>query len=195
MKSKIFCIAFVFLLTGCKNEVAVTPHQIILSGLTFSPDTMTVPIGTTVSWLNIESVTHTVTSDAGDSIVFNSGNMFKGNEFNFTFTKAGTFPYHCNYHSGMTGKIIVPSGTNPNLFQVNITGFAFDPLFLTIPVGASVTWKNNDAATHTVTSSTSIFDSGDLTQGKSYTQKFTIAGTYPYICIYHSNMKATIVVQ
>ena len=195
MKSKILFVAFILLIWGCKNEVVVTPNQIILSGLLFTPDSMTVPLGSTVSWLNIESVTHTVTSDSGDSTIFNSGNMVKGNEFTYTFTKAGTFPYHCNYHSGMKGKIIVPSGTNPTSFQVAISGFAFDPLLLTIPVNASVTWTNNDAATHTATSSTSVFDSGDLAHGKSYTYKFTTKGTYPYICIYHSNMKATIVVQ
>lgn len=193
MRTKILVIALSqLLLLSCKNDVALTPNEIVMSGLSFSPNTLTVSIGTTVTWLNNEPVTHTVTSD---STLFDSGDMVKGNTFAYTFNKAGTFAYHCKYHSGMTGKIIVPSGTGTNPYQVMISGFAFSPATLTVPAGTSVTWTNNDAATHTVTSTTGIFDSKDMTQGKSFTFKFTTAGTYPYVCIYHSNMTASVVVQ
>ena len=185
MKSKILLIAFVSLLVSCKNEVALTPNQIIMSGLTFNPNILTVAPGTTVTWVNNESVTHTVTSDSSK---FDSGNMVKGDEFNFTFANAGVYPYHCNFHPNMTGKIIV---TN----QVIISNYKFSPTALTIKVGSSVTWINNDAATHTATSNNSVFDSGDLPTGKSFTYKFNTAGTYPYFCIYHPDMIATIIVQ
>jgi len=188
---KITCIAVVTLLiVSCKNDVVTLQNEIIISGLSFSPNSLTVQPGTTVTWLNNESVTHTVTSD---STLFDSGNLVKGDKFNYTFTKSGTYAYHCKYHSGMTGKIIVSGGTIPN--QVIIAGFNFAPATLTVAVGASVTWTNNDAATHTVTSNTTAFDSGDMTQGKSFTFKFTTAGTYAYHCIYHSNMTGIIVVQ
>jgi len=185
MKSKILFIAFVSLLVSCKNEVALTSNQIIMSGLSYTPNSLVVAPGTTVTWVNNESVTHTVTSD---SLKFDSGNMVKGDEFSFTFSSAGVYPYHCKYHPNMTGKIIV---TN----QVTIANFKFTPSTLTIKVGSSVTWINNDAATHTATSNNSVFDSGDLPTGKSFTYKFNAVGTYPYICIYHPEMVATIIVQ
>lgn len=193
MKTKIMIIALsVLLMTGCKNEVALTPNEVVLSGLGYNPGSLTVSLGTTVTWINNESVTHTVTSD---SALFDSGNMNKGNSFTYTFNKAGTFPYHCKYHPNMTGKIIIPSAPITNPYLVNISGFAFSPASLTVPVGTTVTWTNNDAATHTATSNTGVFDSKDLTQGKSFSFKFTTAGTYPYVCIYHTHMIGTIVVQ
>ena len=190
MKTKIFFITVLaILLAGCKNEVVMLPNEIVLSQLTFSPNNLTVPTGTTVTWFNNEAVTHTITSD---SALFDSGNITKGNAYYHTFNTIGTFAYHCKYHSGMTGKIIV-SGTIPN--QVIIEGFAFSPSTLTIKVGSKVTWTNNDAAIHTATSNTSAFDSGDITQNKSFTFTFNTAGTFPYICLYHTHMTGTIIVQ
>jgi len=193
MKLKIVCIIFLAgMITSCKNEVVMNANEIVLSGLTFSPGTLTVPSGTTVTWVNNEAVTHTVTSD---STLFDSGNMVKGNTFSYTFSTAGTFAYHCKYHSNMTGKIIVQGGSNQAPNTVLISGFAFVPATLTIKAGTSVTWTNKDAALHTATSTTTAFDSGDLAQNKSFTFKFTAAGTFPYICLYHTNMTGQIIVQ
>jgi len=52
----------------------------------------------------MDAVTHTVTSD---NAAWDSGNIPAGGTFKFTFTTAGTFPYHCTIHPGMTGTIIV----------------------------------------------------------------------------------------
>lgn len=193
MKTRILIIALCqLLLLSCKNDVTLTQNEIILSGLSFSPTALTVSIGTTVTWINNESVTHTVTSD---STLFDSGNMSKGNTFTYTFNKAGTFAYHCKFHPNMKGTVTVPSVPVTDPYLINISGFVFSPASLTVPVGTKVTWTNKDAATHTATSNTGIFDSGDLTQGKSFSFTFTTAGTYPYVCIYHTNMIGTIVVQ
>jgi plastocyanin len=70
----------------------------------FTPATMTVSVGTTVIWTNNGGVTHTVTSNSG---LFDSGNLTPGKTFQFKFTSAGSYPYHCNIHSGMTGSITV----------------------------------------------------------------------------------------
>jgi len=91
-------------MVSCKNEVAPTTNQISLSNLKFVPNTVTVAVGTTITWTNNEAPVHTVTSDA---TLFDSGNLVQNKTFSFTFTKAGTVPYHCNYHGGMTGTIIV----------------------------------------------------------------------------------------
>jgi plastocyanin len=79
--------------------------------------------------------------------------------------------------------------------QVVMKGFAFDPASVTVKVGDTVTWTNEDSATHTVDADNGEFSSGDLAQGKTFSFKFDKAGTYPYHCKVHPNMKGTIVVQ
>jgi plastocyanin len=78
---------------------------------------------------------------------------------------------------------------------VTIRDFAFKPSSLTVPIGTTVLWKNEDSAAHTATSLTGLWDSGNLDQGQSYTFKFTKAGSYDYVCNYHPNMRATITVK
>lgn len=70
----------------------------------FQPSSITVSVGTTVTWHNMGSVTHTVTSTSG---LFNSGNISPGGTFPFTFENAGTYTYHCSIHTSMTGTVIV----------------------------------------------------------------------------------------
>ena len=69
------------------------------------PASTSVKKGTVVKWYNEDSYAHTVTSNDGSS--FNSGNLAAGATFSYTANTTGTFNYHCNYHSGMTGTLIV----------------------------------------------------------------------------------------
>jgi len=71
----------------------------------FSPANLTVKVGKTVTWVNKDTVTHTVTSDG--SSLFDSGFMPTGATFQFTFTMAGTYPYYCTVHPFMKGTIVV----------------------------------------------------------------------------------------
>lgn len=71
---------------------------------TFKPKSITVAVGTTIKWTNTTTVAHTVTSDTG---LFNSGIINPGGTFKFTFTKKGTFGYHCMIHPFMVATIIV----------------------------------------------------------------------------------------
>ncbi len=72
----------------------------------YSPNAVTLVIGVnnTITWTNNDNAPHTVTADDGS---FTSGNISPGATFSFTFTKAGTFTYHCVYHPWMTGRVIV----------------------------------------------------------------------------------------
>jgi plastocyanin len=82
-----------------------TTVDVAIANFSFSPDTLTIKVGTTVTWTNQDSVEHTVTSDTG---LFDSGNLSQGKTFNYTFTEAGTYPYHCTpHHSKMAGTVIV----------------------------------------------------------------------------------------
>ncbi len=77
---------------------------------------------------------------------------------------------------------------------VLIKNFAFSPAALTVRVGTTVTWTNQDADAHTVTSRTGPLNSPTLDTGKSYRYTFTKPGTYQYLCTIHPFMTATVTV-
>ena len=70
----------------------------------YTPDDLNVAVGTTVTWMNTDSVSHTSTSDANG---WNSEIVAPGGRFSFAFQAAGTFPYHCAIHPGMVGTVVV----------------------------------------------------------------------------------------
>ena len=78
--------------------------SVSLANLAFSPQKLTIAVGTRVTWTNNDSVTHTVTSDDG---LFESGNLSLGATFSRTFDQKGTFDYHCVPHPFMTAQIVV----------------------------------------------------------------------------------------
>jgi plastocyanin len=78
---------------------------------------------------------------------------------------------------------------------VSIASFSFQPAALTVSVGTTVTWTNNDSANHTVTADDGAFTSGTLGTGGTFSQTFATAGTFAYHCSLHSSMKGTITVQ
>nr|MBA3275746.1 cupredoxin family copper-binding protein [Chloroflexia bacterium] len=80
--------------------------------------------------------------------------------------------------------------------MVEITDFTFIEASVTIPVGGSITWTNNDSAPHTATAmDREVLQSGTLNQGDSFTQVFDTPGTYEYFCEFHPNMSGTIIVE
>ncbi len=81
--------------------------------------------------------------------------------------------------------------------SVSISGLAFNPANVTVNVGDSVTWTNNDAGIqHTVSSdSGSELGSGAISSGATYVHEFNSAGTYTYHCDIHPTMTGTVVVQ
>jgi plastocyanin len=78
---------------------------------------------------------------------------------------------------------------------VTIQNFAFNPASLTVAVGTTVTWTNQDSAGHTVTADDGSFGSDTLASGATFTQTFSKAGTVAYHCNIHKTMTATIVVK
>jgi plastocyanin len=79
--------------------------------------------------------------------------------------------------------------------SVGIGNSSFSPSSITITAGTTVTWTNNVEALHTVTADDGSFNSGDLTYYKTYSRTFSAAGTFPYHCAHHANMKGTVVVN
>ena len=66
----------------------------------FNPKKITVPIGSTVTWIEVGGKPHKVNADNG---AFKSGTMSKNQTFSYTFTKAGTFRYYCRFHGASNG--------------------------------------------------------------------------------------------
>ena len=85
---------------------------------------------------------------------------------------------------------------NPGANELFMQSSKFNPSAKTISRGTTITWINKDSYNHTVTSSTSgIFDSGQLGQNKTFSYTFATAGTFAYYCADHSGMTGTITVQ
>lgn len=79
-------------------------HAIEIVDFAFSPPSLTISIGDTVTWTNADSVVHTATSTSG---AFDSGDLAQGASYSLTFTAAGTYDYLCTPHPSMTGTIVV----------------------------------------------------------------------------------------
>jgi len=75
-----------------------------IDNFVFGPQTLTVPVGTTVTWTNSDDIPHTSVSTEG---VFKSKVLDTDEKFSYTFTKAGTYPYYCTIHPKMTGQVVV----------------------------------------------------------------------------------------
>jgi amicyanin len=95
--------------TQASNGKTVTITTDSSGSFAFSPATLTIKAGTTVTWKNATAVGHTVTSDDGKT--FDSGMTnpiaAQSGTFSFTFTTPGTFAYHCSIHPFMKATIIV----------------------------------------------------------------------------------------
>ena len=78
--------------------------------------------------------------------------------------------------------------------SVSIQNFAFSPTPVTINVGDTVTWTNNDSINHTTTSNTGIWDSGLMGPGASFSHTFIQAGTFDYLCTIHGFTGRVVVV-
>ena len=89
---------------GPSSSVAIPAGAASLGNKAFMPDELTVAVGTTVTWMNTDSVAHTSTSDATG---WSSGMVAPGGRFSVAFQTAGTFPYHCTIHPGMVGTVVV----------------------------------------------------------------------------------------
>jgi plastocyanin len=100
--------------------------------------------------------------------------------------------------AGCTSSTQSPSSAQTSAASQNtvtMKGLAFNPSALTINKGANVTWQNDDSTTHTVTSDTGAFESGNMSPGNSFTHQFNGTGTFPYHCSIHPSMIGTITVQ
>ena len=89
--------------------------------------------------------------------------------------------------------ILGPTATADTV-DVSIAGFTFVDDTITVPVGTTVRWTNNDGPAHTSTSDPggAVWDSGNLSNGQTYSYTFNTVGDYAYICAIHPSMKGMV---
>jgi len=107
------CIGIAALLAVAAIAPAAHGEQptVKIDNFTFSPPTLKVSAGTTVTWKNEDDIPHTVTSTAK---VFKSQALDTDDNFSFTFTTPGVYEYFCSLHPHMTGTIVVEAKTGSN---------------------------------------------------------------------------------
>jgi len=102
-------IAMLLLFAGLPSVTAndqptAANTEIKIDNFVFGPQTLTVPVGATVTWTNKDDIPHTTVSTDG---AFKSKVMDTDEKFSYTFTKPGTYSYFCSVHPKMTGKVVV----------------------------------------------------------------------------------------
>jgi plastocyanin len=98
-------------------------------------------------------------------------------------------------HTAPAPKTPAAATVAPVSSAVSITNAGFQPNAMSVKVGATVTWTNNDSAAHTVTSDTAgVFDSGPINQGATFKFTFSQAGTFTYHSTSDSGWAGTVTV-
>ena len=102
-------IAIVLMLAGstivrASDSPSAPGTEVKIDNFIFGPQTVTVPVGATVTWTNRDDIPHTSVSTDG---MFKSKVMDTDEKFSYTFTKAGTYSYYCSIHPKMTGQVVV----------------------------------------------------------------------------------------
>ena len=197
--------------------VKAIPVEILAGAATpdnpdYDPDMLTVSKGDVIEWINNDNVVHTVTSSVDGGATFDSSLISSGSKYqlNTENIAAGEYLYFCTVHPFMTATLIVNELTAPVTAKVSIPQGAmtqsegqlyYDPQEITVSVGTTVVWSNDDTAAHTVTSGnpssgpSGTFDSDILAAGKTFEHKFDSAGTTEYFCQVHPWMTGKVTVQ
>lgn len=97
-------LALLFIHPASLKGADANGTEVRVDNFTFAPDTITVPVNSTVTWVNKDDIPHVIASNDG---VFKSKALDTDQKYSYTFTKAGTYPYYCSIHPKMVGKIVV----------------------------------------------------------------------------------------
>lgn len=100
----LFSVAAVVGASPVAAATAPAAPTVKIDNFTFGPTTLTVTVGTTVTWVNQDDIPHTVVADDKS---FRSKVLDTDQRFSFTFTKPGEFGYFCSLHPHMVGKVMV----------------------------------------------------------------------------------------
>jgi plastocyanin len=111
-----FAVMLLTAVTACgkgSSPTSPTPTTVsatIVSG-GFNPNPINISVGSTVTWMNNDTVAHTVVADNG---AFSSGTIEPGGRYSYLFPSAGTFPYHDASNANMAGVVNVSGSSSPS---------------------------------------------------------------------------------
>jgi plastocyanin len=103
--------------------------------------------------------------------------------------------------AGLGAALLLYTGASTGIVQaqygsaVAVQAFVYDSAELTVPVGTTVVWTNNDPVPHTVTDVNQAWDSGLFDQGYTFEKTFDAPGVYEYYCIPHPMMIGKVIVS
>ena len=155
-------------------------------------------IGTYIACGNLTSAT------TGDTLTVGLGELNDSGHSGIAVltAKGDQTDVHIYLAEGLSGGHAMQAAAAPaaadaaNAVQVDIKNLAFTPAQITVPVGGSVTWTNDDTVPHTATAKDrAALQSGTIAPGAQFSQTFSTPGTYDYFCEFHANMKGEIIVQ
>jgi plastocyanin len=178
----------------------------------YEPDVANIPQGRVIEWINEDSVSHTVTSSLDFGDTFDSGLIDAGMVFRLDSSKLalGEYEYMCIVHPWMIATIFIEEPQEPVTAEVSIPLGAgiqkigqtyYDPQDITVSIGTTVKWINNDDTIHTVTSGTpeggpsGIFDSSIIDAGAIFEYTFRTPETIDYYCIVHPWMIGSVTAE
>lgn len=105
MAMTLVLIVIVSMAISLLPRASAASHAVDISNFSFSPNSITIAPGDSVTWTNNDGTTHTVTG-----VGWESGFLNNGNTYTHQFNTSGDFSYHCSIHTYMTGVIHVTSG-------------------------------------------------------------------------------------
>ena len=167
------------------TAVPQTSHIVFVNGGSFTPSSLSIPLGDTIIWVWSGTGSHTTTSQAlgipagaapWDNPI-DAGNL----SFFYVPTVLGTYNYLCTPH-GFTGQFTVTSSSNTQVVTVNSNSFS--PTSVNCAVGDTIKWQLAPEA-HTTTSTTiptgaNPWDAVIIAATPTFIYKVTVAGTYHY---------------
>ncbi len=89
---------------GAAADGTASAAEVKIDNFSFTPPTLTVPVGTRVTWTNRDDIPHNVVND---DATFKSKVLDTDDQFSFTFSKPGTYSYFCSIHPKMKGTVVV----------------------------------------------------------------------------------------
>src|SRR5919205_3660129 len=183
----------------------------------FVPSKINLHKGDTLTWVDGDTVSHTITSATFNGLIWPQGSNQGASTFSHTFDKSGTFGYFCQIHPYMTGVAFVDvqetervlNGTlgsssfvdvkiemPQNAAYINNYGPYFIPTYAVVPQDARVSWTNKDYVAHTATATDGSFNTGPILPDQSYTIPINHnPGTVGYFCQIHPWMQAMMYVS
>lgn len=92
---------------GQSSSAGASNDNVVIKNFAFTPATVQVTTGATVTWMNSDSAAHTTTADKSSAMAWDSGSLSQNQTYAVTFTKPGSYSFHCAIHNYMTGTITV----------------------------------------------------------------------------------------